>query len=173
MVGLFVLIGCGDGSPPAGAGPTCPPLPRRVAEIEDVQAEAIITGMGLEAVSADATHRYWIHRPSLEENILVRAPNEAPAPGEELTRLPVTGDAVGITVDPEGPFVYWTDDGGRVGRVEKSGGIGELLGETGPYDDDDFDPFVAVRGESVFWIGGEPGLRADDDHPAGLYEVCK
>ena len=173
VVGLLVLGGCGDVSPPTGADPTCPPLPKRISEIEDVQAEAILGAMGLESVWADATHRYWIHRPTSEENVLVRAPNQAPTLVEELTRLPVVGTTIGLTVDPEGPFVYWTDDEGRVGRVEKSGGIGELLGETGPYDDDDFDPFVAIRGESVLWIGGEPGLRADDDHPAGLYEVCK
>jgi hypothetical protein len=138
-----------------------------------IRAEAILGGMGLARASADTTHRYWIQRPPWEENVLVRAPNDAPAAIEEVTRLPATGDAVGVTVDPTGPFVYWTDDEGRVGRVEKRGGGGELLSETGPYDDDDYRPFVAVRGDSVLWIGGEPGRRADDDHPAGLYELCK
>jgi hypothetical protein len=173
MAGFLVLAACGDARPPAGGDATCPPSPLRIAEIEDVRAEAILGGMGLARASADATHRYWIQRPPWEENVLVRAPNDAPAAIEEVTRLPATGDAVGVTVDPTGPFVYWTDDEGRVGRVEKRGGGGELLSETGPYDDDDYRPFVAVRGDSVLWIGGEPGRRADDDHPAGLYELCK
>jgi hypothetical protein len=122
---------------------------------------------------SDASHLYSVETPISSETIILRAPTGDPAATTEIGRIPSQTDAVAIAVDPNGPFVYWTDEDGRLGRVSKEGGVVALIAETGAFDDDDYNPLVAVHGASVYWVGGQPGRRASDDDPIGLHETCK
>jgi hypothetical protein len=145
-------------------------IPKRGGELE------IIAGSPdapmFQPAHADGTHLYWVEASAPSEYIVLRAPRNDPFAVHEVGRLPISSDAFALAVDA-GPFVFWTDADGRLGRLSKFGGGGAVMAETGEYDDDDYNPLLALDQHSVFWLGGEAGQRASDDDPVGIFERCK
>ncbi len=100
---------------------------------------------------------------------------------QEVLSMPGRIESSAVTLTPDdavtiaGDSAYVSNSKGELWRIplESTGPSPALLETWGPFDDDDYDPWIYADEDAVYWLAGpETGVRVSDDDEIALLKTC-